>query len=225
MLMKTIFGAIGVYEGFGFFRETVTRRGLLSAVAGLALVGVLLVPASALAQEQKEPAKAPSLFAYGINGLFDCAALGLATGHLATGHDYDTGEWKTLVFGAGIGAVVGVSTGVVLGLVDRNTRRSTGWFVLRDLWYGALLGGLTGAAIGALVYIETEHTRDILTGAAIGGLVGAGVGIGFGVLEGVDAPRRSESGTSGASGFRLTVTATAYQGTPTLLPTLLGRFF
>jgi hypothetical protein len=188
----------------------------------LACALLFLLAPSAQAQAQAASSDKPtSFFGYGFRGFWDGAVVGLAAGHLATGDTYEDGEWKTLVLGAGIGAVLGVGAGVTLAFSDRQSRRSVGWYVLRDLMSGAMLGGLTGAAVGALVLIDSEHPRDVLTGAAIGGLIGAGVGIAFGILEGMDEP----VGPPPQGNLRFTlVAAGSGRQLPTLLPALRGSF-
>src|SRR4051794_4754780 len=91
----------------------------------------------------------PSLFSYGFKGFFTGASIGLAAGYLSTGSTYESHEWKNLVMGAGIGAIVGVGAGVGLAIADIGAPgRGTGWYVLRDTDLGTFLGAFTGAAIG-----------------------------------------------------------------------------
>jgi hypothetical protein len=125
---------------------------------------------------------------YGFKGFFTGAPIGLAVGFLATGSDYESDEWKTLVLGAGVGALVGTGVGVTLGFVDiGQPPPGTGWFVLRGIGLGAGLGAVVGAAVGALMIISSEEPKTVLTGASWGALIGSGVGVAFGIVEGAAA--------------------------------------
>ena len=117
------------------------------------------------------------MFSYGFKGFFTGASIGLAAGYLSTGSSYESHEWKNLVMGAGIGAIVGVGAGVGLALADIGAPgRGTGWYVLRDTDLGTFLGAFTGAAVGALVWVDDGRAKDVLIGLSFGALIGAGVG-------------------------------------------------
>jgi hypothetical protein len=127
---------------------------------------------------------------YGFKGFFTGAPIGLAAGFLATGEHYDSDEWKTLVLGAGIGALVGTGVGVTLGFVDVGGQPpGTGWLVLRGIGVGAVLGTVVGAAVGAIMIVKSEEPKDVLIGASWGALIGSGVGVAFGLVEGAAAHR------------------------------------
>jgi hypothetical protein len=198
-------------------------------LAPLLLVTCLALPAVCEAQGGGRDSP-PSMFTYGFNGIWLGAALGLSMGYLSTGSSYDDGEWKNLVIGAGIGAIVGVAGGITLGLVDTSSGLQTGRYVLRDTWYGTLLGALTGAAVGALLLIDSGDEKDILVGAAIGALIGAAAGAVYGVVEGQAANRRARVYDRQAFlrtlklRVRLTTIRTAGTAAPAIVPTLLGAF-
>ena len=65
-----------------------------------------------------EPAEPLAAVAYGFDGLWTGAQIGLASGYLATGPEYESHEWRKLVWGAGLGALIGVGVGLGLGVVD-----------------------------------------------------------------------------------------------------------
>lgn len=64
----------------------------LAAAAAL-LVGIFAVPTEASARE--EP---PAAVAYGFDGFWTGAQIGLASGYLATGRQYEDHEWRKLVW-------------------------------------------------------------------------------------------------------------------------------
>jgi hypothetical protein len=152
-------------------------------------VSVVTLPSICLAKDDT-----PSVVSYGFDGFWTGAQVGLATGYLATGSEYESREWRKLVFGAGVGALVGVGVGLTLGIVDVGQEPPrTGRLILRDVGYGVGLGAIVGTAVGALFLIESGRPKNLLTGAAIGTLVGAGAGIVFGVIEGSVADRSSSA--------------------------------
>ena len=171
-----------------------TRR-LLGTSAHFATLLALPV-ALCLALHPGEAAAAdgeqPGMLEYGFKGFVTGAPIGLATGFLATGEEYKSEEWRTLVIGAGVGALIGTGVGVTLGFVDLETAPpGTGWLVLRGIGVGAFLGAAVGAAVGAIVLVKSEEPKDILTGASWGALIGSGVGIAFGLVEGAAAHRKA----------------------------------
>jgi hypothetical protein len=176
----------------------------------------LLWPRASHAQDTN-----PSIFGYGSDGFWTGAQVGLAAGYLATGDDYESREWRKLVFGAGVGALVGVGAGLSLGIMDLGQPApGAGWIILRDTGYGTGLGALVGVAVGALFVIDSHDAKDLLTGAAYGGVIGAGAGVVFGVIEAATidrGPRRS-----GAPTLRLTVTGSADSMLP--MPAIAGTF-
>jgi hypothetical protein len=210
----------------------VMLRSLL--LCALLAVTVITHPAIGFAQDERDEyvqpsPEPPSLLSYGFKGFWLGGELGLAVGFLSTGNSFGDGEWKNLVFGVGLGALTGVVSGVVLAMVDTGTPPPAyGWYVLRDAGYGTLLGGLSGAAVGALFVLDSGEPRDILTGAAVGSLVGAAVGVAFGVIEANAANRRSRpTYVRDERGLRFTVNAIPPLGPGrplTLAPTLYGRF-
>ena len=190
-------------------------RGL--AVSLIFAATSVLAPSLCLANE--EP---PSIIKYGFEGFWTGAQVGLASGYLATGQDYESGEWRKLVFGAGVGALVGVGAGITLGIVDvGQPAPRTGWLVLRDTGYGLGLGAIVGTAVGALFVIDSGDPKDLLVGASIGTLVGAGAGIAFGLIEGAAADRPpSADGTATALRFTLV----GAEGSWLPMPGLRGNF-
>jgi hypothetical protein len=94
--------------------------------------------------------------------------------------------------------------------------------VLRDTSSGIALGALTGAAVGALVWVSSDHPKDVLTGLAIGGLVGAAAGVAFGLVEGL-SERPSPRTDSSALQLTLVLLPDEHRR-PTPLPALRGHF-
>ena len=64
----------------------------------------------------------PSIFTYGSDGLWMGAQVGLAAGYLATGDDYESDEWRKLVFGAGVGAARPMAASLVLAQASSLAR-------------------------------------------------------------------------------------------------------
>lgn len=194
-------------------------------IISCALLSALLAPASALAQQYDEEPE-PSLMTYGFRGLFSGAGVGLAAGYLATGSNYESDEWETLVLGAGIGALSGVGLGLLLGAADvgAGDPPGMGYYVIRDIGYGATLGALSGALVGGLFALDSDNSKDILTGAAWGTLTGAGVGVIFGIIEGAGdlEDRRTADNRAGVR-FSLSMTGIA-EGRPMPIPVAIGRF-
>jgi hypothetical protein len=169
---------------------------------------------------------------YGFKGFMTGAPIGLATGFLATGKEYKSEEWRTLVIGAGVGALVGTGVGVTLGFVDLETAPpGTGWLVLRGIGVGAFLGAAVGAAVGAIVLVKSEEPKDILTGASWGALIGSGVGIAFGLVEGAAAHRAPKSEPlqdpkvpPPTTGMSVGFSVVGAEGSLVPLPALVGTF-
>jgi hypothetical protein len=203
---------------------------LRSAVPVLALIALLSTPALCAARDDEHPSDdAPSILSYGLKGFWTGAELGLAAGFLATGTHYESREWRKLVLGAGIGAIAGLGTGITLAIVDASSSRpEAGWLMLRDTGYGSLLGALTGAAVGALFWVDGGRAKNVLTGLSIGTLVGAGAGLAFGIIEGLNSRhRRSEADlrTGRLRAVELIITAVPEGArVPALMPMLVGRF-
>jgi hypothetical protein len=211
---------------------------LRSIALGVALLFALLRPAPCFAERgdaepyDQVPSEAPSLMSYGFKGFWLGGELGLSVGFLSTGSTFERGDWRNLVFGAGLGALSGVAAGVALAMVDTGTPPpATGWYILRDGGYGTLLGGLSGAAVGALFVIDSGRPKDILTGASIGSLVGVAVGVAFGIIEAGATVRskppayNSRRRREPSFWFSLRSAPTLTPGrTPSLMPTIFGQF-
>lgn len=164
----------------------------LSLCVGL-FIAASVVPARAAA----EMPDAGALFDYGFKGFSVGAELGLSVGYIATGPVYEHEEWRKLVVGMGVGALIGMSSGIVVAVADSGSGGvPMGFYILRDAGYGTLLGAIMGAITGSLLWVANGTSKDVLTGAAYGTLLGAAAGIGYGVLEGKHgtAARSTETG-------------------------------
>lgn len=204
---------------------TSSARGgwLRCALLALTLGGAWMTPAVCHAEVPRGGEDEPSFFSYSFRGLFLGAGLGLAVGYLSTGDKYESGEWKNLVIGAGVGGLLGIGSGITLALVDESAMRvPTGRYILRDMWYGALLGAAAGAGVGALVFIGSDRLKDVLIGTAIGALPGAALGFVFGVIEAANARPRHRPDEARV-GFTLAAVPTGSR-VPALVPSLYGRF-
>lgn len=174
--------------------------------------------------------EAPSIVGYGLEGMGTGAATGLALGYIATGSEFHSREWRTLVWGTAIGALSGLGVGVLLGTVDAASgpRRGYGFYIIRDSNYGFTVGLLAGGIIGALLWLDDGTGKDLLRGMAWGTVIGAGTGLLVGVLEGAlrGSSRRSENYQAPPrSRVQLGVGFAANGGgAPIPYPMLTGRF-
>jgi hypothetical protein len=184
------------------------------------LAGLWLTPSLSQAAENDTP----SVISYGFDGFWTGAQIGLASGYLATGREYESDEWRKLVFGAGVGALVGVGTGLTLGIVDLGGGPpATGRIILRDVGYGVGLGAIVGTAVGALFLIDDGRPKDLLTGAAVGTVVGGGAGLVFGLIEGATARKETVAlDEPGIDSVRFTLLGSPSSLVP--MPAVEGRF-
>ena len=190
----------------------VRRASALAFVATFSALAASPAPA----QAEEDP---PSVLRYGLDGFWTGAQIGLASGYLATGSEFESEEWRKLAFGAGLGALIGVGVGISLGVADLGSSPpAIGHLVLRDMGYGVGLGAIVGTAAGALFLIDGGEPKTLLNGAAIGTLAGAGAGIVFGLIEG--AASRPDSAATAT--LRLTFIGSDQSYLP--LPALEGTF-
>jgi hypothetical protein len=194
---------------------------LCCTASALTLLGaVWLAPAVSRAETDT-----PSVIAYAFDGFWTGAQVGLASGYLATGRAYESDEWRKLVFGAGVGALIGVGTGITLGIIDvSGGPPHTGHLILRDVGYGVGLGSIVGLAVGALFLIDDGRPKNLLTGAAIGTLAGAGAGLVLGLIDAASAgPEPAAKLETGVlQSVRFTLLGSEASWVP--LPALQGRF-
>lgn len=152
----------------------------LKLILGLVLAaGIQLAPRTAAAQ-------APgSVFSYAFQGLGTGAPIGLSAGYLLTRDEsWGAEDWQDLGLGAAIGAISGAAGGLAIGLADLSDGRAgLGAIVLRDTWYGTMLGVTIGAIVGAVRLMDSGTGEDMLVSMAWGAVIGAPVGIGVGFIE------------------------------------------
>jgi hypothetical protein len=175
---------------------------------------------------------APSIVGYGFEGLGTGAAMGLGVGYLSTGPEWESSEWKKLVYGTAIGALSGLGVGILLGIIDAGTSRGrgVGFYMVRDSNYGVSVGFVVGGIVGILKWIGDGSGKDLLKGLAWGTVIGGGAGFLVGIIEGAlrGSGSKSESLDGGAASTRMrfgvafTPSETGVVGTP--YPTLSGRF-
>lgn len=169
-------------------RESVRRvrggRSLFGMAALIAFALSTLAPA-------RTHAAAPdtgALVDYGFKGFTLGLETGLAVGYLSTGDRWERPEWRKVVLGMGIGALAGMTVGMIISVADYGERAvPVGYYVLRDANYGTWIGAAMGAIVGMLLWVDDGHPRDVVRGAAYGTLFGAVAGIAFGIIEGKSA--------------------------------------
>jgi hypothetical protein len=125
---------------------------------------------------------------YGWHGFTLGLELGLSIGYIMTGPRWDSDEWKTVVLTTGIGALAGITTGIMVAVADSTSHSvPSGYYLIRDAGYGALMGGAMGAIVGTLLWVDDGTSKDVLKGAAWGGVIGAGAGLLYGIIEASNA--------------------------------------
>ena len=158
------------------------KTAALTTLLAAALLAGLCAPARAA--ENLPP---PTVFDGAYQGLLVGTLAGTSTGYLFARSDTwnESGGWKPLVYGAGIGALAGAAVGLTLGIVDMSQGRpGRNGYVMRDGLYGAGLGAVLGGIGGGLGALSTKDGEYILLGASIGVLVGAVGGMTVGFIEG-----------------------------------------
>ena len=87
----------------------------------------------------------------------------------------DTNTLNALYKFGGIGAGVGVVTGITLTFFERGKieQFALGKFLLKYSWYGAIGGAILGGGVGLIPYSSSSDTGDIIRYAGYG----AGVGL------------------------------------------------
>jgi hypothetical protein len=159
---------------------------LALAVAALMFAASTLAPARGRA----DMPDAASLVDYGFKGFTLGLELGLAVGYITTGPRWHSNEWKNLAIGMGIGALSGMTTGIIVAVADTTSEGTGGYYLLRDAGYGTLLGGTMGAVVGMLLWVDEGSSKDVLKGSAFGAIFGAGAGIVYGIIEASHAKPR-----------------------------------
>lgn len=152
---------------------------------------VYAVSAIVPARSRADMPDATSLVDYGFKGFTLGLELGVAVGYIMTGPRWESDEWKKVVLGAGIGALGGMTLGIVVAVADSTSHGvPAGYFLLRDAGYGVLLGATMGAVVGTLLWVDDGTSKDVLKGAAWGGVFGAGAGLLYGIIEASNARPR-----------------------------------
>jgi hypothetical protein len=178
---------------------------------------------------------APSIVGYGFEGLGTGASIGLGIGYLSHGPEWDSGDWKNLVYGGAIGALAGLGVGILLGVVDAGTSRGRGFgfYMLRDSNYGVAVGFVAGGIIGLLQWMGDDgRAKDLLYGFAWGTVIGGGAGFIVGVIEGALRSGNSSSGDPATSDpayskrmrFGVAFAPNERGGVGAPYPTISGRF-
>lgn len=231
-------GAIGSPRDLLHWAAGISLPALMHFLRSLIFVALFclasLVPEIASAQNRgfgPDPARAPSVFAYGFRGLGIGAPVGLSTAYLLTRDgDWRQEDWETLAIGTGIGAVSGAVVGLAVGFYDlRDSHPGVGMVVLRDTFYGVLLGAGIGLIVGSIYWIESGHAESALAGAAWGTVIGAPVGAIIGFIEGPTVRDSAQTDSAPNYGFHLQALRSRpavgdVAGRVTLVPTFSGTF-
>jgi hypothetical protein len=178
---------------------------------GVALVVAIaaVLSGQARAGDQLPP---PTVFDGAYQGLLVGAVAGAATGYIIARNDTwnESGGWKPVVYGTGIGALAGSALGLTLGIVDMAQRKPhRNAYVMRDGLYGAGLGVMLGGIAGGLAALSTKKAENILLGGAIGALAGTVGGIAVGFVEGYRKYTASVAAVQQADGSLAFVPAVA----------------
>ena len=165
------------------------RRGLgVRTFLGMAALFAFALSTLAPSRTQAAAPDVGALVDYGFKGFTLGLEVGLAVGYLSTGDKYESREWRKVVLGMGIGALAGMTTGMLIAIADYSGRGvPVGYYVLRDANYGTWFGAAIGAIVGMLLWVDDGHPRDVVRGAAYGTLFGAVAGVAFGIIEGRSA--------------------------------------
>jgi energy-converting hydrogenase Eha subunit A len=168
----------------------------------------------------------PTVFTLAYEGLMVGAGAGLAGGYLVAREDgLHTSDWKPLVYGLGIGALVGSGIGLTLGIVDvTQDKPGRTRYVLRDMLYGEGFGATVGVIAGGLTAISTKKREHILLGASIGVLSGAVLGAVFGFIEGRHVSAHGSLDTDKQRFALSVVPVDEAGGKLAFLPALSGRY-
>ena len=168
----------------------------------------------------------PGVFTYAYQGLVVGGGTGLAAGYLvAREGGLHSSDWKPMVYGVGIGALVGSGIGLTLGIVDvTGDKPGRAHYILRDMAYGVGFGATVGAIAGGLAAISTKKAEHILFGASIGMLSGAALGCVIGFLEGGHARGHSELDTENQRFALSVMPVVAADGKLAYLPTFSARY-
>ena len=198
---------------------------VLTSIRMCLCAGLLLAAVMAPARASAEMPDAATLFDYGFKGFTVGAEMGLSVGYIVTGPVYEHEEWRTLVVGMGMGALLGVGTGIFVAITDHSgSGARTGYAMLRDAGYGAVLGAIMGALTGSLLWVAHGSAKDVLKGAAYGTLLGSAAGAAYGLLD----SRREPELPSVPMGYRLgegwALSVAPSPATSGIVATVRGRF-
>jgi hypothetical protein len=194
------------------------------------MLSIMIVGAITLATPRTCSAEddTPSIVGYAFQGFGTGLATGLGIGYLATGPKFESDEWRTLLWGGGIGALSGLGIGLILGVVDASTvpnGRGVGFYIVRDSNYGYSVGALAGGVVGILMWAGGGVSKDVLKGLAWGTVIGAGAGIILGVIEGSLRNSGSSGSSTASTGLRLNLGfIPSDEGPPLPYPNLTARF-
>lgn len=164
-----------------FGLQSVARRIRALRVAIAFGVGAIAALTASPAQAQDDD----SAFTYAFRGLGIGVPVGAAAGYLITRDgDWGSDNWRDVGVGVAVGAIGGAMGGLAIGIADLSDGKTgMGGTVLRDTWYGTLLGATVGAIIGLVHVMDDGSGEDVLVATAWGAVIGAPVGIGVGFLE------------------------------------------
>lgn len=122
---------------------------------------------------------------YGIRGFWTGITMGFAAGYI---NYIDNGDDKAALKGIAYGGIAGAGVGLVVGIIDLNSRYSgVGNIIIRDMNSGMLLGGIVGTCVGFINLLDTEQGKDLFLGASWGIIAGGVLGLVVGIYEGPKA--------------------------------------
>jgi hypothetical protein len=118
-----------------------------------------------------------------IGGIFEGAIIGAGCGLIGYAQ-LDNRDANPLINGAIIGAGTGFALSSVLSLVQLNSKK----YIASDdfglnLIGGAILGGMLGAAGGAISFGNTDRMEDVTLGIGYGTAIGSAAGFILAIVE------------------------------------------
>jgi hypothetical protein len=126
------------------------------------------------------PQGTPSVLYYTWDGLKLGVLSSMSIAYLSNPND---GKGYANIVAAG--ALVGMGTGIILGVHDASMgRKGTGAIILRDMNLGGFIGLVAGGIVGTLDGINNNKWESVGHDTSVGYLGGVILGLGIGLYEG-----------------------------------------